>query len=113
MAERRWFARAKASLTTMQISPGWQRAIGATALIPAALALPVTAGFLDSKIDENFLFPASLGLAAGAGALAGATMPGMFGDGRSRLAGAAIGAGITTVVSLAADAALLFGLADR
>lgn len=97
----------------MQISPGWQRAIGATALLPAALALPITAGFLDQKIDENLLFPVSLGIAAGAGALAGATMPGMFGSGRTRLAGAAIGAGITTAVSIAADAALLFGLGDR
>ncbi len=94
----------------MQISPGWQRAIGATAIIPAALALPLTAGLLDDKINENFLFPVSIGVAAGAGALAGATMPGMFGDGRSRLAGAAIGAGITTAVSIAADAVLLFGM---
>lgn len=97
----------------MQISPGWQRAIGATALLPAAAALPLTAGLLDDKIDENFLFPVSIGVAAGAGALAGATMPGMFGSGRSRLAAAAIGAGITTVTSIAVDAALLFGLADR
>ena len=97
----------------MQISPGWQRAIGAAALLPAAAALPLTAGLLDDKITDNFLLPASLGVAAGAGALAGATMPGMFGSGRSRLAGAAIGAGITTAVSLAVDAALLFGLADR
>jgi hypothetical protein len=97
----------------MHISPGWQRAIGATAIVPAALALPVTAGLLDDKIDENFLFPVSLGIAAGAGALAGATMPGMFGSGRSSLAGAAIGAGIATAVSVVADAALLFGLADR
>ncbi len=97
----------------MQISPGWQRAIGATAIIPAALALPLTAGFLDQHVDENLLFPISLGIAAGSGALAGAAMPGMFGSGRSRLAGAAIGAGITTAVSIAADAALLFGLGDR
>ncbi|MCW2921656.1 MAG: hypothetical protein JWL76_1530 [Thermoleophilia bacterium] len=97
----------------MQISPGWQRAIGATSLIPAALALPVTAALLDDKMNENFLFPVSLGIAAGSGALAGATMPGMFGSGRSRLAGAAIGAGIATATSIAVDAALLFGLADR
>lgn len=97
----------------MQISPGWQRAIGATAIIPAALALPLTAMFLDQKVDENLLLPISLGAAAGVGALAGAAMPGMFGSGRTRLAAAAIGAGVTTAVSIAADAALLFGLSDR
>ncbi len=97
----------------MHISPGWQRAIGATALLPAALSLPLTAGFLDTKIDENLLFPVSIGAAAGVGALAGAVMPGMFGSGRSRLVGAAIGAGITTAVNLAAVAALSFALSDR
>jgi hypothetical protein len=96
------------------IGPGWQRAIGAAVVIPAAaLALPVTAGFLDDKIDENWLFPVSIGAAVGAGAAAGAAMPAMFGSGRGRLAGAAIGAGIGLGITVAADAALLFGLADH
>ena len=93
------------------ISPGWQRAIGAAVVLPtAALALPVTAGFLDDKIDENWLFPVSIAGAMGVGAAAGAAMPAMFGSGRGRVAGAAIGAGIGLGVTLAADAALLFGL---
>jgi hypothetical protein len=96
------------------IGPGWQRAIGAAVVVPAAaLSLPLTAAFLDDKIDENWLFPVSFAGAAGAGAAAGAAMPAMFGSGRSRLAGAAIGAGIGIGISVAADAALLFGLADR
>ena len=97
----------------MQIAPGAQRAIGAVALVPAALSLPLTAGLLDQQVDENLLLPVSLAAAAGVGALAGASMPGMFGDGRSRLAAAAIGAGSTTATSVVADAVLLFGLGDR
>jgi len=93
------------------ISPGWQRAIGAAVVVPAAaLSLPLTAAFLDDRIDENFLFPISFVAAAGVGAAAGAAMPGMFGAGRGRVAGAAIGAGIGLGVTLAADAALLFGI---
>lgn len=96
------------------IGPGWQRAIGAAAVVPAAaLSLPLTAAFLDTKVDENWLFPVSFLGAAGVGAAAGAAMPGMFGAGRGRVAGAAIGAGIGLGINVAADAALLFGLADR
>jgi hypothetical protein len=88
--------------------------VGAVTVLPvAAMSLPVTAAFLDTKIDENLLFPISAGAALGAGALAGAAMPHMFGAGRGRIAAAAIGAGIGLGVNVAADAALLFGLADR
>jgi hypothetical protein len=90
-----------------------QRLVGATALVPAALSLPLTAAFLDQQVDENLLFPISIGAAAGVGAATGAAMPAMFGAGRGRLAAAAIGAGITTATSIAFDAALLFGLGDR
>jgi hypothetical protein len=97
----------------MQVSPGWQRAIGAAVVLPtAALSLPVTALLLDDKLD-NGLFPVSAGAAALIGAGTGAAMPAMFGAGRGRLAAAGIGAGIGFGISLAVDAALLFGIADR
>jgi hypothetical protein len=90
-----------------------QRAAGVGVAVVAAGTLPVTAGLLDDKVDENWLFPISIGAAGALGATAGLVMPHMFGAARGRLAGAAIGAGIGVGVNVAADAALLFGIADR
>ncbi len=76
----------------MQISPGWQRAIGAAVVLPtAALSLPVSAMFLDHPQGrENWILPA---------------LPGSFGSsvghGRGALLGAAAGIGAAALADVA------------
>ncbi len=97
----------------MNISPGWQRTIAGMSILPAALAVPVTAGLLDDKIDENFLLPVAAGGAAALGAGVGAALPAAFTSTGSRLRGAMFGAGAALGVATLASAALLFAIADR
>jgi hypothetical protein len=97
----------------MHISPGWQRVIAGTAILPAALALPVTAGFLDDRIDENLLLPAAAGGAAALGAGVGASLPAAFTSTGSRLRGAMWGAGAALGVATLATVGLFFAVGNR
>ena len=91
-----------------------QRVIAGTAIVPAsALALPITAGFLDDKIDENFLLPIAAGGTVAVGAGVGAVLPHAFTSTGSHLRGAAIGAGAALGVTALSTAALFWALGDR
>lgn len=92
----------------MQISPGWQRAIAATIIVPtAALSLPVAAMFLDHPEGrENWILPAQAAGAGGIGAAVGASLPRAFGSQIGRGGAAAIGAGVALGVAAIADIAL-------
>jgi hypothetical protein len=69
-------------------------------LVAGALSLPVSATFLDGEGTENWIVPVQLAAMALIGALVGATLPGLAGDGASRRRGAWIGAVVGIVMAV-------------
>ncbi len=91
-----------------------QRVIAGTAIVPAsALALPITAAFLDDKVDENLLFPIAVGGTLAVGAGVGAALPHAFTSTGSHLRGAAYGAGAALGVAALSTAALFWMIGDH
>lgn len=98
----------------MMVSPGWQRVIAGAAILPtAALALPLTAAFLDNKVDENLLLPIAAGGTLAIGAGVGAALPAAFTGSGSRAKAAMIGAGAALGVAALGTAALFGLITDR
>ncbi|MCB0879418.1 MAG: hypothetical protein KDC46_10640 [Thermoleophilia bacterium] len=98
----------------MAMPVGIQRVIAGAAIVPAsALALPLTAAFLDTKVDENLLLPIAAGGTLAVGAGIGAALPHAFTATGSHLRGAAIGAGAALGVAALSTAALFWAIGDH
>jgi hypothetical protein len=98
----------------MALSVGMQRLIAGAAIVPAgALALPLTAGLLDTRVDENLLLPIAAGGTMALGAGVGAALPNAFSSVGSRGRAALVGAGAALGVAALSTTALLLLLADR
>jgi hypothetical protein len=76
--------------------------VGAVLLLLAAgaLSLPLAAALLDGEGTENWIVPAQLGGMALVGALVGAALPGLAGDGSSSGRGARFGALVGVVMAV-------------